>query len=138
MELTTPAILFSAISLLFLAFTNRFLAIATLIRQLHGKYAEHPESGMLHGQIRNLRKRLFLIRNMQAFGVVSFFFCVLSMIFIYIGNGDLAYILFGISLILLMISLIISLIEIYLSTKALELQLSDMEFKKESFFRSKR
>ncbi len=129
MNLTTPALLFPAISLLLLAFTNRFLAIATLIRQLHVNYNEDKENRVLATQIENLRKRLFLIRNMQGFGVLSFFFCVLSMIFLF-QNMELAgQYVFGGSLLLLLISLGISLREVQLSTKALELELSDMEFK---------
>lgn len=128
MNLTTPALLFPAISLLLLAFTNRFLAIATLIRQLHANYNETKENRVLATQIENLRKRLFLIRNMQAFGVLSFFFCVLSMIFLFQEMQVAGQWVFGVSLLLLLISLGISLREVQLSTKALEVELSDMEF----------
>lgn len=129
MNLTTPALLFPAISLLLLAFTNRFLAIATLIRQLHANYNENKENRVLATQIENLRKRLFLIRNMQAFGVLSFFFCVLSMIFLFQEMETAGKWVFGVSLLLLLISLGISLREVQLSTNALEVELSDMEFK---------
>ena len=125
-SLTTPALLFPAVSLLLLAFTNRFLAIATLIRQLHKSYLENPKS-VLEGQLKNLRKRLFLIRAMQLFGVFSLFLCVLSMFFIYLKMTVVGEVIFGISLVLLLISLFISLREIQLSTKALDLELSDME-----------
>ncbi len=128
--LTTPALLFPAISLLLLAYTNRFLAIATIIRQLHGKYIENPEHGVIIGQLKNLRKRLYLIRSMQFFGVLSFFFCVLSMVLIFQSNPQLGNYTFGISLLSLLISLVISLREVQLSTKALELELSDMELGK--------
>lgn len=124
--LTTPALLFPAISLLLLAYTNRFLAIATLIRQLHKSYLNNPES-VLEGQLKNLRKRLFLIRAMQLFGVLSLLLCVLAMFFIYLKVGDWGSAIFGISLVLLLLSLIISVREIQLSTKALDLELSDME-----------
>lgn len=124
--LTTPALLFPAVSLLLLAFTNRFLAIATLIRQLHKSYLQNPES-ILEGQLKNLRQRLVLIRAMQLFGVFSLFLCVLAMFFLYINYEVLGEITFGISLVLLLISLFISLREIQLSTKALDLELSDME-----------
>tara|TARA_Y100001972_G_scaffold128948_1_gene192911 strand:- start:1325 stop:1726 length:402 start_codon:yes stop_codon:yes gene_type:complete len=127
MDLTTPALLFPAISLLLLAFTNRFLAIANIIRQLHKSYMEDPRS-IVEGQIKNLRIRLFLIRRMQIFGVLSFFLCVLSMIFIYQGNQEWGGVIFGVSLFALLLSLAISLREIQLSTKALEIELSDMEF----------
>lgn len=129
MDLTTPALLFPAISLLLLAYTNRFLAIATIIRQLHKMYLDNPKS-ILEGQIKNLRTRLFLIRSMQFFGVLSFFLCVLSMIFIYQENASWGGYIFGVSLIALLISLAISLREIQLSTHALELELGDMEFGK--------
>lgn len=129
MDLTTPALLFPAISLLLLAYTNRFLAIANIIRALHKAYLENKKS-VLEGQIKNLRLRLFLIRNMQITGVLSFFMCVLSMIFIYQGNQEWGGIIFGISLFLLLLSLGISLREIQLSTKALEIELSDMDLDK--------
>ncbi|MFT5640550.1 MAG: hypothetical protein ACI9A7_000647 [Cyclobacteriaceae bacterium] len=124
--LTTPALLFPAISLLLLAFTNRFLAIASIIRQLHAKYLSNPAS-VLTGQINNLRKRLYLIRAMQIFGVGSLFLCVLAMFLIYLKIGSTGEVVFGFSLGALLISLFISLREIQLSTKALEIELSDME-----------
>jgi hypothetical protein len=124
--LTTPALLFPAISLLLLAFTNRFLAIASIIRQLHAKYLSNPAS-VLTGQINNLRKRLYLIRAMQIFGVGSLFLCVLAMFLIYLKIGSTGEVVFGFSLAALLISLFISLREIQLSTKALEIELSDME-----------
>ena len=83
MTITTPALLFPAISLLLLAYTNRFLAIASTIRQLHGKYLENKKQPVIVGQIKTLRNRLHLIKLMQIFGVLSFFLCVLSMILIF-------------------------------------------------------
>ncbi len=125
--LTTPALLFPAISLLLLAYTNRFLAIASIIRQLHKAYMENPKS-VLEGQLQNLRLRLFLIRAMQFLGVASLFLCVLAMFFIYLKIGQWGSYIFGVSLVFLLLSLFISLREIQLSTKALEIELSDMEF----------
>jgi hypothetical protein len=124
--LTTPALLFPAVSLLLLAFTNRFLAIATLIRQLHRNYSENPES-VVEGQLKNLRTRLYLVRAMQFFGVLSLFLCVLAMFLIYLKIGESGFIMFGISLVSLLLSLFISIREIQLSTRALEIELSDME-----------
>ncbi|MEO1256003.1 MAG: DUF2721 domain-containing protein [Bacteroidota bacterium] len=124
--LTTPALLFPAISLLLLAYTNRFLAIATLIRQLHKSYLDNPQS-VLEGQLKNLRTRLFLIKLMQLFGVLSLLLCVLAMFFIYLSVGESGSVIFGVSLVLLLLSLFISVREIQLSTKALDLELSDME-----------
>jgi hypothetical protein len=124
--LTTPALLFSAISLLLLAYTNRFLALASLVRNLHSRYKEHPDE-LLFGQIRNLRKRLNLIRNMQILGITSLLLCVVCMFLIYIEKMYVAEILFGVALLLLIGSLALSVREIQISVKALNLHLSDIE-----------
>jgi hypothetical protein len=124
--LTTPALLFPTISLLLLAYTNRFLAIASLIRGLHSKYQENHDP-IIFRQIKNLRKRVLLIRNMQAFGIVSLFLCVLCMFLLFWGKIWAGEIVFSISLILMMCSLSLSLWEIQISVKALNLQLIDIE-----------
>jgi len=130
MELTlnAPALLFPTISLLMLAYTNRFLAIASLIRNLHKQYNEEPDPKLLE-QIKNLRLRLRLIQNMQALGVLCLFFCVLCMFTIYTNHIFMATIFFGIALILLMSSLVFSIVEINISTRALRIELSDIEEK---------
>ncbi|WP_257656755.1 DUF2721 domain-containing protein [Parapedobacter lycopersici] len=123
----TAALLFPAISLIMLAYTNRFLALAALVRSLHAKYLDHHKSGVLHGQIKNLRYRLKLIKNMQAMGVLSFVSCIVCMYCIYRELDYLSELTFALSLLFFTISLMISLVEIQLSNKALELELSDME-----------
>jgi len=125
-NLTTPALLFPAISLLLLAYTNRFLTLATLIRTLHAKYKEDPHDVLLD-QIKNLRKRVILIRNMQAFGVISLLLCVVCMFLLFANEQIAGRYTFGVSLILLIISLGLSVYEIQISVRALKLQLSDME-----------
>lgn len=127
MTLTTPSLLFPAITLLLLAYTNRFLSTASLIRQLHGQYRKNPELQILEGQISNLRLRIYMIRNMQFFGVLSFVGCVISMAFIYWNNETWGSYFFAFSMGSLLLSLIISLREIQISTRALDLELSDME-----------
>lgn len=126
-SITTPALLFPAISLLMLAYTNRFLALASLIRNLHSKYKEHSNKEGLLQQIKNLRLRLRLIRLMQFFGVLSLICCVLSMFLVYQQWMPLAKALFAASLVAMAVSLFLSLSEIQISTKALEIELSDME-----------
>ena len=126
LDLTTPALFFSAISLLLLAYTNRFLSLAQLVRSLHAQYKSEP-SGTILGQIKNLRKRLHLIRTMQVAGLTSLLLCVLCMFLIYVHALLVAEILFGISMILLIISLALSILEIRISVKALDLHLSDIE-----------
>jgi hypothetical protein len=125
-SLTTPALLFPAISLLLLAYTNRFLTIAGLIRSLHRKYQEEPDTN-IKAQISNLKKRVTLIKNMQLFGIVSLLLCVVSMFAIYETWQTLGSIIFGVSLVLLMVSLILSIIEIQISVKALNIQLKNIE-----------
>ena len=127
LELSTPAFLFSAITLMMLAFTNRFLAIATLIRGLHKNYLKDPDQEIIVEQIHNLRRRLTLIKNMQLFGVFSFLLCVICMFLLFKGFTSAANWTFVTSMVSLLISLGISLVEIQISTKALNLELSDME-----------
>jgi hypothetical protein len=125
-NLTTPALLFPAISLLLLAFTNRFLALANLIRQLHTNYKTDPDE-LLFGQIANLRYRINLIRDMQAFGVLSLLFCVVSMFALFLGWAVAGKWIFAASLVLMAISLAISIREIQISVGALDLHLKDLE-----------
>lgn len=127
-SINTPALLFPAITLLMLAYTNRFLALASLIRNLHTKYKQLQEDqDIMKAQIRNLRIRLLLIKRMQAAGIVSFLFCVLSMLGFYLQYDTTGVIIFGLSLVFLIVSLILSLQEIMISNKALEIELRDME-----------
>lgn len=126
MSFTSAAVLFPAISLLLLAYTNRFLALATLIRSLHERHRAQPDP-LLRAQIANLRYRVTLIRNMQAFGVLSLLLCVITMLVLFIDQQLLAKVTFGISLVLMMISLALSIREIQVSVDALNLQLRDLE-----------
>jgi len=132
----TPALLFPAITLLLLAYTNRFLAIANLIRKLHDEYMSGKQNKVLLQQLKNLKKRINYIRMMQALGVFSFLCCVVCMFSIYKGWLKSAEYIFAASLLSLLASLIISLVEIFLSTRALELELSDIEELEKSNFLS--
>lgn len=126
--LTTPAMLFPGISLLFLAYTQRFLALANLIRNLYQRETINSSEITKHNlQIVSLRKRLYLMRTMQLFGVVSFILCGLSMLSMFLEWNFVGKIVFGVSICSLIISLLISFFEIWLSTKAINIALSDME-----------
>lgn len=126
MNLTEPAVLLPAISLLLLAYTNRFLALATLIRSLHEKY-QNKHDELIFTQIHLLRRRVILIRNMQGFGVLSLLLCVVCMLFLFLGQVDAARVTFGISLACMAVSLTLSIREIWVSVDALNLHLSDLE-----------
>ncbi|BDI29971.1 membrane protein [Capsulimonas corticalis] len=125
--LTTPALLFPAISLLLLAYTNRFLALSALVRELYARHKADPKNHLLRGQIENLRYRVILIRNMQAFGTCSLLLCVVCMFVLFAGWVMLGKVIFGVSLVLMIVSLSMSVREIQVSVNALKLQLSDME-----------
>lgn len=127
-SINTPALLFPAITLLMLAYTNRFLSLATLIRNLNATYKQSPEDhAIIKEQIYNLRRRLTLIKQMQAAGIISFFLCVLCMLFFYLQFEVIAFSTFGLSLVSLLLSLALSLNEIFISTRALEIELRNME-----------
>jgi hypothetical protein len=125
-NLTTPALLFPAISLLLLAYTSRFLAIAALMRELYSRYKTQPDS-RIKGQITSLRYRIGIIRNMQVFGVASFVGCVICMIVLFAGMLTLGKWIFAGSLLLLLISLGLSLREVQVSIDALTLQMHDLD-----------
>lgn len=123
---TAPALLFPAISLLFLAYTNRFMVLAQLIRQLHGKNRVEVRA-IVTRQIENLRRRMHLIKAMQATGVLSFICCTLSIFALFLNMQQLGSIFLGACLLLLVCSLLLSLWEIQISSGAIELELTDME-----------
>ena len=126
LTLTTPAVLFSAISLIMLAYTNRFLAYAAVIRNLHDIYLERQDHSLLR-QIKNLKLRLNLTRWMQIFGISSLLFCVVTMFLIYVHLNTMAVWVFGFALILLIISLSLLIKEIQISTQALQHHIADIE-----------
>ena len=126
LTLTTPALLFSAISLIMLAYTNRFLAYAAVVRSLHDKYQQEKDEVLIR-QINNLRKRLYLTRSMQIFGILSLLLCVLTMFLIYIEQHVIAVWVFGAALLLLILSLALLIREIQISVEALEFHLGDIE-----------
>ena len=126
LTLTTPALLFSAISLIMLAYTNRFLAYAAIIRNLLDK-DQLEKDAVLMAQIKNIKQRLYLTRSMQIYGISSLLLCVLTMFLIYIQQQTIAVWTFGLALILLILSLAFLIWEIQISVKALEHRINDIE-----------
>ena len=126
-DINTPALLFPAITLLMLAYTNRFLSLASLVRKLHSEYMKGEETKIIVSQLKNLRARLNLIRYMQSLGVLSFLCCVLCMYSIFRNWMLMAHWIFAGSLIFLLASIILSLLEIQKSTKAIEIILEEIE-----------
>lgn len=127
-DLTTPSLLFSAISLILLAYTNRFLSYAGVVRALQERH-QQTKDPRDRAQIENLRKRLYLIRAMQILGISSLLLCVVAMLFVYIAWQQIAAWIFGVALLLLAASLGVCIWEINISVKALEIQLEDISSK---------
>jgi len=125
-DLTTPVLLFPTVSLLLLAYTNRFLTLATIIRNLYDRYNADQNANLL-SQIANLRYRVYLIRNMQIAGVLSLLFCVVSMFALFAGWIPGGQWSFALALVLMIVSLGISLRELFISVGALDLLLTDLE-----------
>lgn len=126
MTITTPSLLFPAISLLLLAYTNRFVVLTNVIRQLSGSDTARS-THIVRRQIANLRKRVQIIRYMQAFGVLSFVFCTLSMFALLSQWLVVGQWLFAASLILLVISLLFSFYEVHISTEAINIELEKFD-----------
>lgn len=125
LNIETPALLFSATSLILLAYTNRFLTIAQIVRGLKKTYdLEHTKSILI--QIKNLNLRLTLIRYMQLFGVLCLFLSVFAMLLLFLDQQLAGIFLFGASMLSLLISLALSFWEISISVKALKVHLSDL------------
>lgn len=125
LSIQTPALLFSATSLILLAYTNRFLTIAGIVRGLKVSYEQNQTKSILL-EIANLNKRLTLIRHMQMYGVLSLFFSVFAMMLLFFGVENWGAYTFGLSLLLLLGSLGVSFWEISISVKALRIHLSDL------------
>jgi hypothetical protein len=130
LTLTTPGLLFPTVSLLLLAFTNRFLAIAALIRNMYAQYKANPDP-LLLSQLENLKIRVRLIRDMQFLGVSSLFLCVVCMLLLFAGMNRAGELVFAASLLLMLASLALSIWEIQISIRALQIQLGDLEEEKQ-------
>ena len=126
LPLTTPSLLFPAISLLMLAYTNRFLGLASVVRALHATWRSSGDPTLV-AQIANLRKRIRIIKRMQTLGVLSLMLCTASMALLFFGLQVAGQITFGISLLTMLGSLALSLWEIQMSGMALDLQLNDAQ-----------
>ena len=126
LTLNTPALLFPTISLLLLAYTNRYIAISNRIRSLHSQY-QTEKSNVIIAQIGILKKRIFLIRNMQLLGIATMFIAAFSMFLIYYKLDTWVHAVFGLSLISMLLSLALCSVEVYLSNKALLIQIKDVE-----------
>jgi len=125
-SITTPALLFPAISVLFLAYANRFLAIANRIREQHNLFNK-TKSPINKKQIESLRQRIRFIIAMQLLAVTGIIGCIITMGLIFFGLQEYGTVAFGISMLFIILSLLTSIGELLISTKALNIELEDME-----------
>lgn len=123
--ITTPSLLFPAISLLLLAYTNRFVVLTNVIRQL-SRDEDAGSRDLVRRQISSLKRRLYIIQQMQVFGVLSFVMCTLAMFALFVHWLPLGKGLFGFSLLLLVISLAFSLYEVHISTAAINIEIEKL------------
>lgn len=126
LEISTPALLFPAVSLLMLAYTNRFFGLAAIIRNLHRSHSEKPNPVLLL-EIKSMRRRMHLIRDMQSFGIVAIILCTVCMFLLFRGYDRAGAAVFGVSMVCMLLSLIWALVEVRLSGQALDLHLQDLE-----------
>lgn len=129
--ISTPALLFPAISLLMLAYTNRFFGLAAIIRNLHRSHAEKPNPVLLL-EIRSMRRRMHLIRDMQSFGIAALILCTVCMFLLFRGYYRAGEAVFGGSILCMLLSLVWALVEVRLSGRALDLHLQDLEQEEKS------
>jgi hypothetical protein len=130
LPLSTPSLLFPALSLLMLAYTNRFLGLASVVRALHGHWQQTREP-LLLDQIRSLRRRIQIIKNMQTTGVISLILCIVSTTFLFYDMQTGGRVAFLLSLLFMFVSLTLALIEIQMSGRALDMQLQDVKCREE-------
>ncbi len=126
LTITMPAILFPAISLILLAYTVKLIHLGGLVRTMKSQYMQSHNQALL-SQLANLRKRIYLIRDMQALGIGSFIFSVFCMLLLFVGYLEIAKYSFGVSLVLLLIALFLSFREIYISAAALKIEIEGMD-----------
>ncbi|WCL49384.1 DUF2721 domain-containing protein [Leptospira sp. GIMC2001] len=131
MEANTPGLLFPAISLLMLAYTNRFLGLASLMRQLLAKYEDSGRDSDFQ-QIQNLRYRISLLRYIQALGVTSLLLCTGSLFSVFLDSIMAARVFFGSAVIFMAISLCVSLLEIHLSVRSLDIEINNVQYRRKN------
>ena len=128
MEITTPALVFPAISLLFIAYTHRLHSLSVLIRSMTTKDSKELKNKQTKDQLEILRKRVIYIKRMQVFGILSFILCLFTIICLYIGLDNIANYLFGLALLMLVTSLLFALVETLQSTRALSIHLKNSNY----------
>lgn len=129
LNITDPAILFPGISLLFLAYTNRYLALANIIRQLNKVIDEHYDDNR-EQQIRNLLVRVSLIRYMQLCGILAFICCIISMSSLLLEFESIGRIAFGGSMVFMLTSLLLAFAEVARSGDGLRIEIERTHPKK--------
>lgn len=125
LNFNAPGLLFPAISLLMLAYTNRFLGLTSASRNLVSQYRATPDVRLLR-QVESLRERLSLVRLTQAVGVTSLLCCTGCLFALFLDSQSAARIAFGGALFFMLMSLGISLREIYLSVRAINIEFDSL------------
>ncbi|MDP6974635.1 MAG: DUF2721 domain-containing protein [Gammaproteobacteria bacterium] len=129
MDITTPALVFPAISLLFIAYTNRLHSLSVLIRSMTIEDSNEAPSKQTKEQLIILQKRVNYIKRMQVLGIISFILCLSTIICLYIEQDIIANYVFSLALLTLVSSLLFALFETLQSTRALNIHLNSSNYK---------
>ena len=129
-DYTVTALMFPAIPLLMVVYSNRFHTLSRLIRELHDEhvYEKHIPAEWKK-QFINLSRRISILRWTIMFAAFGFLFNMLTVFALYLNELFLARVIFGSCCLSMIISIIFFIREIQISTNALNLHMSDMDVK---------
>lgn len=121
LNINTPTLLFPAIALLMLAYTNRYHFVVTLIRELIEKCEIEGVCDLSTiQQCKFLQTRVVIIQRMQQLLVLSLLLCVLCMALVHFALKSIALVVFSFSMVSFVSSLIFSLREITISVNGVK------------------
>ena len=119
---STIALLFPAIPLMFLVYSNTSNAVGVRMRELFelssSKKLTEKHFKRVQAETEYLGHRLSLLRSAQITAGITFLFNILTLVGIYIENQDLAQILFACAVIAMMCSISLYLVEIIITVRA--------------------
>ena len=107
---STIALLFPAIPLMFLVYSNTSTAVGARLRELFEAVSRGDVTGDEYNRVSEeaeyLAKRLSLLRSAQMLSGLTFLFNLLTLVSIYLEKQVFAQYLFGCSVIIMMLSIL--------------------------------
>lgn len=117
LAISTPALLFPAITILILTYSNRFSTLSNKIREFIRK-------GEDAAQIAVFRRRVGYVRRMLLWGILGLAASALSMLALVFKCTNTGVGLFVLADLSIVISLIYAILDVSISTNALELEVN--------------